>query len=138
MFKRLMLIVCAVILLLGLTLTYSAPLFYKKSKTVETYIGDSSSLTQIENLTFFEFLLTKGVKGESVCVEKEGFNLNNLLKEFKAKLVFTESIEQGTSYYAYSPKIPYEKKINGQSFPFQKETFPQNFPFEKSVGYTNY
>ena len=115
MFKRFMLIVGAIILLVGLTLTYSAPLFYKKNKMIEGYVGSNSSLARIENLTFFEFVLKKGVQGESVRLEIDGFNLEHLLKEFNAKVFFIEEIEGGISYYGYSPKIPYEKLVNGKT-----------------------
>lgn len=113
MFKRFLLIVSVVMLLIGLTLSYSAPLFIKKGKTVEAYIGSASSLAKIEKVDAFSFVLLKGVKGESVELDYSEFNLFNFLKEFRAKLLFSEQTEEGISYYAYSPKIPYEKRING-------------------------
>jgi len=115
MFKKVLLVFSAVILLLGLTLSYSAPLFLKKGKKVEVYMGSSSSLAQIEKVDLFSFVLLKGVKGESVELDYSEFNLKKLLKEFRATLKFTERTEGGVSYYAYSPKIPYEKIINGKT-----------------------
>jgi hypothetical protein len=115
MFKRFLLIVSVVMLLIGLTLSYSAPLFIKKGKTVQAYIGSSSSLARIEEVDALSFMLLKGVKGESVELDYNEFNLSNFLKEFRAKLLFIEQTEEGVSYYAYSPKIPYQKRINGKT-----------------------
>lgn len=115
MFKRFLLIVSVVMLLIGLTLSYSAPLFIKKGKTVQAYIGSSSSLAVIEEVDALSFMLLKGVKGESVELDYNEFNLSNFLKEFRAKLLFIEQTEEGVSYYAYSPKIPYQKRINGKT-----------------------
>ena len=114
MFKRFLLIVSVVMLLIGLTLSYSAPLFMKKGKTVEAYIGSSSSLAVIEEVDALSFMLLKGVKGESIELDYGEFNLSSFLKEFRAKLLFVEQVKEGVSYYAYSPKIPYEKRINGK------------------------
>ena len=115
MCKRFLLIVSVVMLLIGLTLSYSAPLFIKKGKTVQAYIGSSSSLARIEEVDALSFMLLKGVKGESVELDYNEFNLSNFLKEFRAKLLFIEQTEEGVSYYAYSPKIPYQKQINGKT-----------------------
>ena len=114
MFKKTCFIISVSIFLFGMIISYSKPLFYNKSNGIEVYLNSSSSLASMEKVDLFQFIFLKNVKGESVLLDKEGFNLQAFLDEFGAKLKFSESVAEGVSYYAYSPKIPYEKMVNGK------------------------
>jgi hypothetical protein len=72
-----------------------------------TYLDSSSSLA--------EMVYDKGVyfnkTGFSVELE-EMIDLGDLLSSFGAKILFVEDTTDGTSYYAYSPKLKHVNIIN--------------------------
>ena len=95
------------------------PVFNNYAHTFEVYIEDNSSLAKIVRVEKDDFLCVRDIKGESFKTEKDSFSLFDFLNDFSATVIFTESIEQGVSYYAYSPKITYEKAINGKKINIQ-------------------
>ncbi len=52
--------------------------------------------------------------GESVRVNGD-ISYRKILKDLNARLVFTESISEGTSYYAYSSLLKTKTQIKGKS-----------------------
>ncbi len=115
MFKRLMLLFLAVTILLAFLSLNSRPVFSDYSNKIELYFNSSSSMAQIVNIDSFNKQFFFSVRGESFKVDKQAFDLENFLKEFSALMVFVEEIEEGVSYYAYSPKIKYRAKILGKT-----------------------
>ena len=115
MFKRLMLLFLAVTISLAFLSLNSRPVFSDYSNKIELYFNSSSSMAQIVNIDSFNKQFFFSVRGESFKVDKQAFDLENFLKEFSALMVFVEEIEEGVSYYAYSPKIKYRAKILGKT-----------------------
>lgn len=114
MFRKISAVVIAVSLLLMVSLSVKSPVFKDYAKEIEVYSGDNSSLASILTVNTDEFYQVKNVKGESFKVSDKEFNLDEFLLSFSARIVFTEKIKQGTSYYAYSPKISYRAVIKGK------------------------
>ena len=114
MFKKISLILVCVITLIGVTFSSRRPVFINYSTDFELYLNSSSSMAKIINVDYKNFYLYNNVYGESVVIDVESFKLKDFLKDFNACVVFTESIQDGVSYYAYSPKIKYQKVVNGK------------------------
>ena len=113
MFKKLFLPVVTAICLILMFLVNNFPVFYNYSKNLEVYGKDKSSGEIINTLNFSAIFISK--YGEAFSLTKSNFTLNNFLNDFNAELIFTEEVENGTCYYAYSPKIQYLEKIYGQN-----------------------
>ena len=114
MFKRLCVIIVAVMLIISGYFINSRPVFVEYSNNFEVYLNSASSSAQIAN-TKFGFFSVKNIRGESFKIDIEDFNIEDFLNDYSARIVFVEEIEQGVSYYAYSPKIKYRSKLFGQT-----------------------
>ena len=114
MFKRLCVIIVAVMLIISGYFVNSRPVFVEYSNNFEVYLNSASSSAQIAN-TKFGFFGVKNIRGESFKIDIEDFNMEDFLNDYSARIVFVEEIEQGVSYYAYSPKIKYRTKLFGQT-----------------------
>ncbi|MBR2871513.1 MAG: hypothetical protein IKB98_09120 [Clostridia bacterium] len=81
---------------------------------IEIYQKSNSSNAQIILVSDLEYKFLTNKYGEACFVDGKDFCLTEFLSHFDANLIFTETLSHGTSYYAYSPKIKYSKKINGE------------------------
>ena len=61
-----------------------------------------------------EFFFLKNIRGESVSLKKENFDLNEFLSDMNAEVVFVEQTEEMNLYYAYSPNLKYKKIVDGR------------------------
>ena len=126
MIKRIALFFVCIIAVVGATFTTRTPVFIKYSNDFELYINSRSSMAKIINVDYMNFYFCKNVYGESVEINADSFNLQDFLDDFNATVLFTEKIQGGVSYYAYSPKIKYQKTLNGKRVNLQvvqKESF---------------
>ena len=114
MFKKIFTILLSIIISFTFNMVNNKPLFLGFSDKFELYLGSSSSTAMIVLVDENTFINYKNVCGESFKAEKNNFDLENFLQRFNAKIVFTETIEQGISYYAYSNKIKYKKTVRGK------------------------
>ena len=94
-----------------LVITCSMPIFSKYKKQVKVYINSNSSLCQE---TQGIKLLQAGKMGESFSFNKGEIDIEKILSDFEADILFVENIKEGQSLYAYSKKIPYYKTISGR------------------------
>lgn len=76
--------------------------------------ASSSNIKEIKGLNF-----CCSVKSESCYIDKKGFNILDFLNKNNAKLVFTEQIESGCIYYAFSPTIKYMEKVKNEKINLQ-------------------
>ena len=83
----------------------------------EAYRLSSSSNAEIVSLDKKNVYYCFSKVGEACLLDKK-LEIEEILLKFNAKLVFTEEIEgegyKGTSYYAYTNEIRYEKIIDGK------------------------
>ena len=107
-------VIIAVILIVFVSIT---PIFNGYSTTFEIYRGDSAS--QIQTVDYKGYVLAGKIKGESVAIDKQGFDLDKFLRTFRAKIKVIETVGQGVNYYAYSTKIPYKQRVNGKTINLQ-------------------
>ena len=112
MVKRISVILISLILVLGLFFFNRVPAF-SLSSSYEVYLESYSSSKSILKVDSESYKFIIGVKGESACLESEGFNLAEFLDMVGARLVFSEQLSGVTCYYAYSPKIKYLESVNG-------------------------
>ncbi len=126
MLKKVLIVISAITVLFLASVFSLAPLFSSYSKRYEAYLYNSSSLAKIVNVNKTEFIFLKGVKGESVRLSANNFDLSGLLLEFDAEIIFTERVENKTLYYAYSPRIKYKKVVRGQKINLQIATDSDN------------
>ncbi len=115
MFKRILIILSSVILMLSMLVANNTPIFSQYSNNYEIYLENYSSSQKIINTGSNEFRIILGKKGESVCVEKQNFNLHSFLVELRAQVVFSEQVDGKTSYYALSPKLKYMQRVKGHN-----------------------
>lgn len=107
MFKGFCLFIFSIILIFLTTIVYSLPLFTLCANTYEVYFGDSAGEIRLIDKKFIPL----GVKGEGVQLNRQGFDIDLFLKENRAKLKVIRTENGGTSYYAFSKKIPYKVRV---------------------------
>ena len=114
MLKKLTVLALCTIMLFALNYTNNVPTFSGYATEFEVYVGEASSSAQILSLDANSYPLVKDISGEAVKIDLEEFSLEQFLSDFSAKIVFSEQISEGISYYAFSPKIKYRKKVCGE------------------------
>ncbi len=115
MLKKLGVVTALLIIFISIFTSNVNPVFKRYADNYEVYLGQASSLADIKVVEDKEYVWLRGVKGESVTLKAEQFDLDKLLKEFDASVIFTETTSDSQIIYAYSPKIKYQKKIKGQT-----------------------
>ncbi len=118
MCRKIAVILTAFIFVIGVWFSVK-PVFHAYSNEFQVCVDSPSSSGKIITVSKAEYPFTVGVKGESFQVEIKDFDLKKTLNDFSAKVLFIESIEDGVSYYAYSPKIRYKKQIKNQTVNMQ-------------------
>lgn len=113
MFKKIVCFASAIIVLVGMWVNSSVPIFKKISDTYELYLGSASSLAEIVKVSDKVYPFTNDVKGES-CVIDKNIPVEEILQSFNAELKFVEITDDGKNYYAYSNDIKYVKVIDGK------------------------
>ena len=113
MFKKVLVLILATCILINLAICNNQPLFSQFNNKFEVYLSNSSN-GQIVYADAKTYPFISGIYGESVTINKEDFALQDFLSNMQAKIIFTEQIDEGISYYAYSPKIKYRTKIKNK------------------------
>ena len=119
MFKRLASVFLCLLCLSSVCYFNKTPIFSNYSPKLELYIGAPNSTAQIITVNSKEVPLLSNVCGEAFTTCKNTFKLNEFLQNFSAKIIFTESLEQGVCYYAYSNKIKYNQTVNDKKVNIQ-------------------
>ena len=101
------------IVLITISFNTSTPIFKDYANSYELYLNENSSNAKIisANATMYPFIHNKHGESCTVSMVNNKFDLSKFLIEMGADLVFTETLEEGTCYYAYSPKIKYRKSV---------------------------
>ncbi len=115
MLKRLGAIVCLITAVFGVWASFSQPVFREYADSYEVYLDDDSSLAQTKRVNKLQYFFLTDIKGESVTVNSEEFDLEDFFNDFDARLKFTESTPDSQIYYAYSPKVKRVKRVKGQN-----------------------
>ena len=113
MFKKVLVLILATCILINLAICNNQPLFSQFNNKFEVYLSNSSD-GQIVFADSKTYPFISGIYCESVAINKEEFCLRDFLSNMQAKIIFTEPIDEGISYYAYSPKIKYRTKIKNK------------------------
>ncbi len=114
MLRKLGAVISLLIIFCCIAYTTLTPVFGGYADTFEVYLSSASSLAEIKSVSLKEYAFTRGIKGESVRLDAEGFELEKVLKGFNAELRFSENTSDSEIYYAYSPKIRNYKTVKGQ------------------------
>ena len=114
MLKKLTVILAVVIVAISVVTINKQPLFIEFSDTYELYLYSSSSNAVTVYTDAYGYKNYKKIKGESFKTDKSDFDVEKFFLDMNAKLIFTESIFEGVSYYGYSDDIKYGEMINGQ------------------------
>lgn len=88
-----------------------SPVFKGYAKEYELYFTAGSFGDNIACATAENFKDYMEIKGESCFV---AVSYEQVLKDFAATHIYSEETAEGTSYYAYSPRIKYKVYINGR------------------------
>ena len=119
MLKKLTFIFLILSLLIHIFKINNQPIFSDYASSFEICFESNSSVNKFVTVSKDEFSFIYGIKGQSFKTAKNDFNLNQFLQKEKAKVVFFEKIEEGTSCYAYSSKIKNHLIINGKKVNIQ-------------------
>ena len=119
MLKRLISVLTCLACACSVYFVNKTPIFANFSPELELYIGAPDSTAEIITVDTNKVPFLLNVCGEAFTIVKYEFNLNEFLDEFSASTVFTEKLENGVSYYAYSNKIKYNQTINGRKINLQ-------------------
>ncbi len=111
MFKRIITLFLAITLIFVTYIINQKPVFYGYANQFEIYFGDSA-YTPCLVTDYISYALSFNKKGESCKTTKKVCPLQ-IIQDFNATVVLTECVKNGTSYYAYSPLIPYKEAIGG-------------------------
>ncbi len=118
MFKKL-LSICLVtffafILLSAFDSENNKPLFSRYSNEFEVYLLSSSSEAQIVKCDVNTYKNLTNVRGESCFfANADESDVEKILLDFSATVLFTETVDGITNYYAYSPNIKYRLNVLG-------------------------
>jgi len=89
-------------------LYFSRPALSEEGERTYYYQASSSfGVSEVKTTDSFK------VKAESVFVQDE-CDLNGILKKYKARVIFTESVGNAVSYYCYSTKLSGGVLIRGR------------------------
>ena len=114
MLKKILACLSCCLALTFLWIASSISLFSRYSSETEVYLEKNNScaiITKVENNSLpFQFYKY----GEACEVDKSQFDLEKTLREFDAKVLWTEDTESGKSYYAYAPKMRYSCQLKGK------------------------
>lgn len=119
MLKKVLTILSALVLIICLFFLNNSPLFTGDTSSYEIYLDDCSNSNAIVSIKQGDYPFIFNKKGESVCIEKQTFELHSFLLEMKARLIFSEQIDGKICYYAYSPKIKYIESVKNQNINLQ-------------------
>ncbi len=89
-----------------------SPIFRAYANEYEIYLSSGSFGDNIVHTDEKGFNKISKIKGESCRVT---VSYEKVLKDFSATHLFTEKTEDGESYYAYSPKLPYKVVLRGKT-----------------------
>lgn len=96
----------------------NSPLFCFADE-IEIYFYDGSFCEGV-SASFSEYPFIKGITGESCVISCDDEKKpSDIAKKLGGKILFSESTEEGVSYYGYSDKVKYKKRINGKVVNFQ-------------------
>ena len=89
-----------------------SPVFKSYASEYELYLTAGSFGDNIAYATDKDFKDYTKIKGESCFV---AVSYEQVLKDFAATHIYSEETAEGTSYYAYSPRIKYKVCIDGEA-----------------------
>ncbi len=113
MFKKIFMPISVATCLVLMFFVCNFPVFYNYTNKLEIY-DNGKSAGEIINVNSLSSIFIHKY-GEAIYLDKDEFCLQNFLNDFNASIIFTENLENGTCYYAYSPQIKYVEKINGKN-----------------------
>lgn len=106
-------VVVCVAVMYCVSLSIATPVFKDYADRYELYVNSNSSCANILSVNCSEYPFIQNIYGESCTINKD-FDLKDFLFQMDAPILFTETLDTGVCYYAYSPKIKYKKSVNGK------------------------
>lgn len=113
MLKRIMTFMIILAVLVCFYLFNNPPIFNSYAQDFEVYLSDGSSNAQIVSVNRWEYVFLSGIKGESIKLEKERFDLEKFIYDSRAQIVMEEDLIGVKNIYAFSNNIKYVKTIRG-------------------------
>lgn len=114
MFKKISVFALSLVMVFTFFLLQRKPVFINYGQSFEIYLNGDGSLSQGVVVSIKDYILYGNITGESCVVSESGFSVNDFFADFNAKVLFTETVDEGVSYYGYSSKIKYVQNINGK------------------------
>ena len=112
MFKKAFIVLFCAVFILSVYLLNAEPVF--DGEKIEVYTVSGSSNALIKTVDKYEYLFLPTVKGDSVRLNADGFDVLKLLNDYDAKMIMIERLDGVECYYAYSSKIRYREIIGGK------------------------
>lgn len=119
MLKKICAYTSCLLVIVFLWVIWSTATFINYSNSSEIYLNKNNSCAKIVSVKNVEIPLQFYRYGEACEVNREQFNLDQVIKDFNAKILWTETTDFGKSYYAYSPNLKYSCSLKGQKVNLQ-------------------
>lgn len=113
MFKKVGCLIFSLTALMILWGIYRKPVFGGYADKFEAYRGFYSSQAQITQTDFIGYAFIFDGTGEAVTLEM-GTDAQEIMRDFGATEVFSETVDGGTCRYCYSPRLKNEKIVDGK------------------------
>lgn len=113
MFKKLIVAIVCLATILLCAFVSNRPVFEKFSSEFIVYLSKNSSNANFINSSKLNYPFISNRFGECFSSSNNEVDIQNIINEFSAQLVFCESTDYGESYYFYSKEIKYLQLING-------------------------
>lgn len=107
-------LISSILLMFFGTIINSSTYFDEYNGVYEVYLSSNSSkakIVSVDKRNAGSFICKTG---EAIFIENSELDIDKILDDFKAKLIFVENTNEGISYYGYSQKIKFQKRINGK------------------------
>ena len=113
MFKKLIVAIVCLATILLCAFVSNRPVFEKFSSEFIVYLSKNSSNANFINSSKLNYPFISNRFGECFTSYDNEIDIQSIIDEFSAQLVFCESTDYGESYYFYSKEIKYLQLING-------------------------
>ena len=138
MLKKIFAHLSCFLVIVFLWVIWSYPTFINYSNNSEIYQNKNNSCAKIVSVKNVDIPLQFYRYGEACEVNKEQFNLDQIINDFNATILWMETTDFGKSYYAYSKDLKYSCHLKGQKVNLQIFVGKENVKLASPIIFGSY